>query len=127
VTWVNDSKSTNVDSTTVALRSFDQPLWLILGGQHKGAPYTPLIPLLRRTTRGVFTIGEAAPLIKRDLGKAVPVIPCRTLAAAVKNAAKKALSGEVVLLSPACASFDQFRNFEHRGEEFVRLVRSLKK
>jgi len=125
VTFVNDSKSTNVDSTSVALKSFEQPLWLILGGQHKGAPYTPLAGLVRRHVREILTIGEAAPLIRRDLGKAVTVSPHRTLDRAVKAAAAKASPGDIVLLSPACASFDQFRNFEHRGDEFVRFVRRL--
>ncbi len=125
VTFVNDSKSTNVDSTSVALKSFEQPLWLILGGQHKGAPYTPLASLVRKNVREILTIGEAAPLIRRDLGKAASVMPYRTLDRAVKAAAAKAAPGDIVLLSPACASFDQFRNFEHRGDEFVRLVRRL--
>jgi UDP-N-acetylmuramoylalanine--D-glutamate ligase len=126
VRFVNDSKSTNVDSTSVALKAFKEPLLLILGGQHKGAPYKPLAPLVRRNVREIFTIGEAAPLIRRDLRNAARVTPCGTLDRAVRAAAGKAAPGDVVLLSPACASFDQFRNFEHRGEEFVRLVRGLR-
>jgi UDP-N-acetylmuramoylalanine--D-glutamate ligase len=124
VTYVNDSKSTNVDSTAVALKSFKQPLWLILGGQHKGAPYTPLKPLLENT-RCVLTIGEAASKIARDLSGAVSVFPCRTLANAVNEAHQRARAGDVVLLSPACASFDQFKNFEDRGDQFVGLVSRL--
>ena len=125
VRYVNDSKSTNVDSTTVALKSFDEPLLLILGGEHKGSPYVPLRPLVKRNVKRIFTIGEAAPLVKKDLGGVVPVQTCGTLRNAVKAAAKTAEPGDVVLLSPACASFDQFRNYEHRGEEFARIVREV--
>lgn len=126
VRYVNDSKSTNVDSTTVALKAFNEPLWLILGGQHKGSPYTPLAPLIKHHVREILTVGEAAPIIARDLKKAATVTPCRTIDRALSVAASKAAPGDVVLLSPACASFDQFRNFEHRGEEFARLVRRLR-
>lgn len=124
VTYVNDSKSTNVDSTAVALKAFQKPLLLILGGQHKGAPYTPLIPLLKNT-RMILTIGEAAKKVEHDLKRAVPVIACGTLANAVKEARARAHVGDVVLLSPACASFDQFKNFEDRGDQFVDMVTRL--
>ena len=123
VLFVNDSKSTNVDSTLVALKAFDRPIRLILGGQHKGSSYKPLAPLVKRRVKEILTIGEAAPLIESDLRRAAPVVRCRTLANAVDRAARSARPGDVVLLSPACASFDQFRNFEHRGEVFVRLVK----
>jgi UDP-N-acetylmuramoylalanine--D-glutamate ligase len=125
VRFYNDSKSTNVDSTLVALRSFHQRLILILGGQHKGAPYTPLAPLIKSHVDEILTIGEAAPIIAKDLKRAAPVRPCGTLEKAVAYAAKRAKPGQVVLLSPACASFDQFRNFEHRGERFAQLVKGL--
>jgi UDP-N-acetylmuramoylalanine--D-glutamate ligase len=125
VWFVNDSKATNVDSTVVALRSFSEPLTLILGGEHKGSPYTPLLPLIKKKVRQILTIGESAPLIKKDLGKAVPLISCKALPNAVKTAAALAKPGEVVLLSPACASFDQYNNYEERGDHFVKLVRAL--
>lgn len=125
VSYVNDSKSTNMDSTTVALKSFFRPVWLILGGQHKGSPYTPLRSLIARNVQAVLTIGEAAPIIRKDLSSSTKVIDCGTLEKAVQFASRSAQKGDVVLLSPACASFDQFKNFEHRGEEFVRIVKTL--
>ncbi len=125
VRWVNDSKATNVDSTAVALRALEGPLRVILGGQHKGAPYTPLRALLKRKAREVLLIGEAAGLIERDLRGAVPLVRCETLDRAVESAARNAVAGDTVLLSPACASFDQFDNFEHRGRRFKELVNRL--
>lgn len=126
VRYYNDSKATNVDSTRVALESFSEPVWLILGGKDKGAPYTPLMNLIREKVRGILLIGEAAPLIRRDLAGTVPFIASGTIAAAVKYAAAKAKPGEVVLLSPACASFDQFKNFEERGRHFKETVAALR-
>jgi UDP-N-acetylmuramoylalanine--D-glutamate ligase len=124
VLYVNDSKATNVDSTLVALRSIDRPLILIMGGQHKGSPYSPLVPALKKKARMVLTIGEAAGRIRGDIKGAVPVKACGTLKNAVRLAAREARPGETVLLSPACASFDQFKNFEDRGERFARLAES---
>lgn len=123
VLYVNDSKSTNVDSTKVALKAFNRPTRLILGGQHKGASYAPLIPSIRKNVVEILAIGEAADLIRKDLSKAAAVVSCGTLAQAVRRSVLTAKRGDVVLLSPACASFDQFRNFEHRGNAFVMLVR----
>ncbi len=125
VRYVNDSKATNVDSTMVALKSFKGRIRLILGGEHKGSPYTPLKPLIKRRVIEILTIGEAAPIIAKDLKGAAPIVACETLAHAVRSAHQHARRGDVVLLSPACASFDQFKNFEHRGHEFVRLVTQL--
>jgi UDP-N-acetylmuramoylalanine--D-glutamate ligase len=125
VIYVNDSKATNVDSTIVALKSFRQKVILILGGEHKGSPYTPLKTLVRKGVSHIFTIGEAAPIIAKDLKGATPITNAGTLANAVDAAAKIARQGEVVLLSPACASFDQFKNFEHRGNVFAQLVKAL--
>ncbi len=126
VRYFNDSKATNVDSTIVALKSFGDPVHLILGGEHKGSPYTPLIPLIKKTVKKIYSIGDAAPVIAHDLKNVAPIDAARTLANAVSDARKNAAKGDVVLLSPACASFDQFKNFEHRGEEFARLVWGLK-
>lgn len=127
VTWINDSKATNVDSTRVALDAASGPVLLILGGEHKGAPYTGLAPAMRRAgVRRVFAIGEAASLIVKDLGKRFPVHVARTLSEAVRLAAAEARAGDSVLLSPACASFDQFKDFEERGRRFVALVKALR-
>ncbi|MCS7227877.1 MAG: UDP-N-acetylmuramoyl-L-alanine--D-glutamate ligase, partial [Endomicrobia bacterium] len=126
VAFINDSKSTNVDSTIVALKSFSKPIHLILGGRDKGAPYTPLIPLIKEKVKTILLIGEATEVIYKQL-KFLPVTiyKCGDLETAVKTAKKIAKKGEIVLLSPACSSFDQFSNFEHRGNEFKRLVDSL--
>jgi UDP-N-acetylmuramoylalanine--D-glutamate ligase len=125
VKFVNDSKATNVDSTLVALEALPQGLHVILGGEHKGSPYAPLIPLLRKKARKIYLIGEAAPLIEKELGKVVPFSRSGDMARAVSEAAQNAAPGETVLLSPACASFDQFNNFEHRGAVFKELVGRL--
>jgi UDP-N-acetylmuramoylalanine--D-glutamate ligase len=126
VRYFNDSKATNVDSTFVALKAFPAGgLHLILGGEDKGAPYKPLAELVRRRVERMYLIGEAAPKIRRELSGAGDVLDCGTLSEAVSAAAAKARPGQVVLLSPACASFDQFDNFEHRGKVFKALVGTL--
>jgi UDP-N-acetylmuramoylalanine--D-glutamate ligase len=124
VAWVNDSKATNVDSTMVALEAFDAPLVLILGGRHKGAPYAPLGPRLAERARAVLAIGDAAPRIAAELGAVVPVETVGTLERAVARADELARPGDVVLLSPACSSYDQFPNYVARGERFKELVRA---
>lgn len=126
VCYFNDSKATNVDSTMVAIKSFSTPIVLILGGEHKGSPYKPLAPLIRKQVKAILTIGEAAPIIAQDLKGTAPIRACRTLANAVAVARAIAERGDIVLLSPACASFDQFKNFEHRGEQFAKAVRALR-
>ena len=126
VGFINDSKATNVDSTAKALQALHQPLWLILGGQDKGSPYAPLKPLIKKKVKGILMIGEAAKIIEKGLGKAAPMFHCGTLDRAVSEAFKRAESGDAILLSPACASFDQFKNFEDRGNRFKAFVRRLK-
>ncbi len=126
---LNDSKATNVDSTLVALRAlgdFKDRILLILGGLHKGSPYTPLAPLVSSGVKGILTIGSASRKIEEDLGGLKPIFPCGDLKTAVETAFKIGSRGDVLLLSPACASFDQFKNFEERGEQFKRLVRSAR-
>jgi UDP-N-acetylmuramoylalanine--D-glutamate ligase len=124
VTWINDSKSTNVASTLVAMKGMTKPTVLLLGGKHKGEPYTELIPELKRTGRSVIAYGEAAPLIEHDLKDAVPLIRLgSSFDDVIATARKIAQRGDVVLLSPACSSYDMFDNYEHRGAEFKRLVR----
>ena len=125
VLYVNDSKATNIDSTRVALTALLGPILLILGGEDKGAPYTPLIPLVREKVKAILLIGEAAPKIRKDLKGSAAIEECRTLERALHQASRLAREGDVVLLSPACASFDQFQNFEHRGRVFEELVRAL--
>jgi UDP-N-acetylmuramoylalanine--D-glutamate ligase len=101
------------------------PLWLILGGKDKGSDYHPLIPVLRDRLREALLIGTAAEKIASHLDGALPARTLETLDAAVDYASRQAQSGDCVLLAPACASFDQFRSFEHRGETFKELVRQL--
>ena len=125
VRWVNDSKATNVDSALVALQAFDAPLVVILGGRHKQAPYAPLAPALERHGRRVLAIGEAADRIAEELRDAVEVEEVGTLDVAVRRAAEIAEPGDVVLLSPACSSYDQFANFEERGKRFRELIQEL--
>ena len=130
VNWYNDSKATNVDATLKAIAAFDGGLWVILGGKDKNSDYTPLAAPLGTKAHGVLLIGAAAGKIESQLrgtglSGATAMIRCGTLDAAVEAAHERATSGETVLLAPACASFDQFQNFEHRGREFKRLVQAL--
>ena len=125
VLWINDSKSTNVASTLVALQGMTRPTVLLLGGRHKGDAYTRLSPELRRTVRAVIAFGESAPLVETDLRGVVPVSRLgSSFEDVVALARTLAHPGDVVLLSPACSSFDMFDNYEHRGAEFKRLVRA---
>lgn len=125
VTWINDSKSTTVASTLIALKGMSKPTVLLLGGKHKGAPYTDLIPELKRTGRAVIAYGEAAPLIEGDLKGAVPVTRLgSSFDEVITTARTLAKPGDVVLLSPACSSYDMFDDYEHRGAEFKRLARA---
>ena len=126
VKYFNDSKGTNVDSTRVALESFEGNIWLILGGLDKGAPYTPLKQLVRNKVKGILLIGEAAGKIKKGLAGSAKFYDCKTLGLAVKLSSELALPGDVVLLSPACASFDQFKDYEDRGRQFKQLVSKIK-
>jgi UDP-N-acetylmuramoylalanine--D-glutamate ligase len=127
VEYYNDSKATNVDATIKALESFPANVHVILGGKDKGSDYTVLKNLLRARAKGVYTIGAAAEKIESHLDNIVPVQRVETLENAVRRAAELAAAGDVVLLAPACASFDQFENYEHRGSTFKELVAALKK
>jgi len=123
VTYVNDSKATNVTATLRALAAYeDEPVRLILGGSRKGEDFAALAAALGPNVHAVYVIGETAD----ELARAIPdTIRARDLETAVERAATAAQPGEVVLLSPGCASYDQFRDFEERGEEFRRLVENL--
>jgi UDP-N-acetylmuramoylalanine--D-glutamate ligase len=125
VQFYNDSKATNVDAAVKAIEAFPGPLIVILGGKDKGSPYTPLRALLRERGRLVILIGAAADKIAEDLGDAAPVTNAGTLDRAVLLAMQSAQPGDTVLLAPACASFDQFENYEQRGRAFKELVAKL--
>ena len=125
VEWINDSKATNVDSSLVALRALPANIWLIAGGRGKGAPYTPLVESSQGKLKGVLTIGEDGAAVGAAFAPSCAVHTCQTLERAVARAYSLASSGDIVLLSPACASYDQFRNFEERGDAFKKLVRRL--
>lgn len=124
VKYYNDSKATNVDATAKALASFDGHVRLILGGKDKGSDYTELGDLLKRVDCA-YTIGAAAEKIETQLAGLVKLKSAKTLDVAVKMATEDASAGDVVLLAPACASFDQFTSYEHRGRTFVELVRAM--
>jgi UDP-N-acetylmuramoylalanine--D-glutamate ligase len=125
VTFYNDSKATNVDAAVKAVEALsDEPgrIVLILGGRGKNAPYAPLAPLLERKARALVLIGEDADRIEAELKDSAPVIRAADMADAVRRAYQSAEPGDVVLLAPACASFDMFTNFEHRGRVFKEEV-----
>ena len=124
VDYYNDSKATNVDATIKALESFTGGIHLILGGKDKGSDYSVLNPLLLERVKRVYTIGAAAPKIESQI-KGVPIVSAGTIDAAVRLAGELATASDVVLLAPACASFDQFVSYEHRGRVFKDLVRQM--
>jgi len=125
VAYFNDSKATNVDATIKALESFPGNVHLILGGKDKGSDYSVLVPLLRERTKSVYLIGAAAEKIAAQIQGATRIVSSGTLDRAVRQATEAATSGDIVLLAPACASFDQFENYEQRGRVFKDLVRAL--
>jgi UDP-N-acetylmuramoylalanine--D-glutamate ligase len=125
VRYYNDSKATSVDATTKALDSFDGNLWVILGGKDKGSDYTPLTERLQRKAHGVLLIGAAAEIIEGQLAGKVEMQRVETLQRAVDTASRLAHPGDTVLLAPACASYDQFQSYEHRGRVFKELVHGL--
>jgi UDP-N-acetylmuramoylalanine--D-glutamate ligase len=124
VDYYNDSKATNVDATIKALESFPANIHLILGGKDKGSDYTVLNDLLRQRVKRVYTIGAAAAKIESQI-KGPEVVHAETLENAIRQAHASAHSGDVVLLAPACASFDQFKSYEHRGRNFKEMVKGL--
>ena len=127
VRWINDTKGTNVDATLKSLESFPPgSVWLILGGKDKAGEFERMRTLVSEKTRAVLTIGAAAGQIASALDGAATIVAAGDMQRAVAHACEHAKNGDVVLLSPACASFDQYRNFEHRGEHFEELVRSLR-
>jgi UDP-N-acetylmuramoylalanine--D-glutamate ligase len=125
VEYYNDSKATNVDATMKALASFPGGVHLILGGKDKDSNYASMAELLKERVKVVYTIGSAAEKIERQLHGVVKMKQAGTMQNAVAEASKSAVAGDVVLLSPACSSFDQFENYEHRGQVFRQLVDGL--
>jgi UDP-N-acetylmuramoylalanine--D-glutamate ligase len=127
ISFVNDSKATNVDSVLVALRAMKGPVHLIMGGRDKGSPYEPIIGAGKEQVRNIVAIGEARDKIFDALGRTFPVQFAQSLEEAVNQSFETARPGETVLLSPACASFDMFDDFEHRGRVFKETVAALTK
>jgi UDP-N-acetylmuramoylalanine--D-glutamate ligase len=125
VLWINDSKSTNITSTEVAIAALDRPFVLLLGGRHKGEPYTRLADRLEGRCRAVVAYGEAGPLIVQDLGSSLKVVPAGTFAEVLATARGLATPGDAVLLSPACSSYDMFKNYEERGDRFRAAVEAF--
>jgi len=125
VLWINDSKATNIAATTVAVIAMRRPYVLLLGGRHKGEPYTSLAPLLAEHCRLVIAYGEAGPLVEQDLKGKIPLERGTTFEDVMARAARAAHSGDAVLLSPACSSYDMFKNYEERGATFRRIVEAL--
>jgi UDP-N-acetylmuramoylalanine--D-glutamate ligase len=124
VLWIDDSKATNIASTRVAVRGMTRPTVLLLGGKHKGEPYTELLPELEGRVKTVIAYGEAAPVIMADLEGRAPVERVDgPFEAVIGRARRIARPGDAVLLSPACSSFDMFRNYEERGRRFAELAR----
>jgi len=125
VPWINDSKSTNITSTEVAIAALDRPFVLLLGGRHKGEPYTRLADPLGGRCRAVVAYGEAGPQIVRDLGDRLPVVAGGDFADVLAAARRLARPGDAVLLSPACSSYDMFKNYEERGAQFRAAVEAM--
>lgn len=124
--FINDSKSTNIDALKQALCSFLDPICLIMGGKDKGLDFSPLVPYVKSKVKKIYAIGEIQNQIADQLSKGAKVETLGTLSLAFEKAFSESLPGEVILLSPGTSSFDQFKNFEHRGNEFKRLVSQLK-
>jgi UDP-N-acetylmuramoylalanine--D-glutamate ligase len=125
VLWINDSKATNIASTVVAVEAMQRPFVLLLGGRHKGEPYTRLGRLLAERCRLVIAYGESGPLVECDLDGAVPLERGGSFEDVVTRARRAAQPGDAVLLSPACSSYDMFQNYEERGATFRRLVEAM--
>ncbi|MBT3230036.1 MAG: UDP-N-acetylmuramoyl-L-alanine--D-glutamate ligase [Candidatus Marinimicrobia bacterium] len=120
----NDSKATNIASTEVAIHSFPEPLWLILGGKDKGGDFSTLISQLEESTREVLLVGAASDIIETQISPALPTRKLENIESAINYCLENGTNGDVLLLSPACASFDQFENFEARGDHFRTLIQT---
>ena len=125
VRFYNDSKATNVDSLEKALKSFEMPIVLIAGGRDKNSDYSVVNELIGKHVKKLISLGEAAPLVEKAWGDIIPWERATSMADAVRRGAANASSGEVVLLSPACASYDMYDNYEERGRDFKAEVARL--
>lgn len=125
VLYINDSKGTNVGAVVKSVEGFDRPVILIAGGLDKGSDFSPLFDLFRRKVKLLILIGKAASKMQEALGKSTETVLAKSLEEAVLLASQQASAGDVVLLSPACASFDMFRDFEDRGRRFKEAVKAL--
>jgi UDP-N-acetylmuramoylalanine--D-glutamate ligase len=125
VRYVNDSKATNVESVWYALQAFDRPLIVLMGGRDKGNDYARLKKLVQQRVKTIVAIGESAQNVEHAFKGLTRVLRATSMDQAVQLASASASRGDVVLLSPACASFDWFRNYEHRGQVFKELVGKL--
>jgi len=125
VTWVNDSKATNIGACVAALEGYDDKVILIAGGDAKGADMTELTPVVKEKAKGVVLMGKDANLIEQALAGCVPVHRADNMVQAVQIAASLASGGDSVLLSPACASLDQYKNYQDRGNQFAQAVLAL--
>lgn len=125
VRYYDDSKGTNIDAVIRAVQSLDGPILLIAGGVDKGAAYTPWLEEFRGKVKSICAIGQAAAKMREQLASQIPVMIFNSLDEAVQQAARWAQRGDTVLLSPGCSSFDMFKDYAHRGEEFQRIVREL--
>ena len=123
VKYYDDSKGTNIDAVLRAVQMLEGPIILIAGGVDKGAPYTAWLAEFKNKVKFICAIGQAAAKIAAELSSCIPVKILKNLDEAVQQAAQEAQKGDVVLLSPGCASFDMFRDYAHRGEEYQRAVR----
>ena len=125
ILWINDSKATNIDSMQCALKSYPNPIILIAGGRDKDTDFTPVRSLVEQKTKAVIVMGEAADKLSLTWQGIAKVVRVDSLSEAVDRASQMAVAGDVVLLSPGCASFDMFENFEDRGSQFRELVQKL--
>ena len=125
ITWVNDSKATNIGACVAALEGYDRKVILIAGGDAKGADMNELTPVVQEKTKGVVLMGKDAHLIEHALAGCVPVHRADNMVQAVQIAASLASAGDSVLLSPACASLDQYKNYQDRGDQFAKAVLGL--
>jgi UDP-N-acetylmuramoylalanine--D-glutamate ligase len=123
VQWINDSKATNVSSAQVAIAGMKRPTVLLLGGKHKGEPYTPLADAIRKNVKKIIAYGEAGPIVEKDLRDVVSVeLLGSDFDEVMRHARESASPGDAVLMSPACSSYDMFRNYEERGERFRKIA-----
>jgi UDP-N-acetylmuramoylalanine--D-glutamate ligase len=123
VQWINDSKATNVSSALVAIAGMKRPTILLLGGKHKGEPYTPLADAIRKNVKKIIAYGEAGPIVEKDLRDVVPVeLLGSDFEDVMQHARESAEPGDAVLMSPACSSYDMFHNYEERGERFRKIA-----